>query len=91
MTHAMTGVQIVPLGDVNDPHDTSGMLEVIYPGGHKATMMAGLFFKLALREAAQIEVDLYPGDFRLLVRSSVQKRISDLQEHLEMKHQISEG
>lgn len=90
ITHALTGAQVSPLGTLNDPDDTSGFLEIIYPGGSRATVIGALFFKLALREAAQIEVDLHPADFGVLMQSSVQKRIAGLQEHLEMKHQIYE-
>lgn len=91
MTHALSGVRVLAIGELRDPDDTSGLLEVIYPGGHKATVIGAQFFRLAVREAAQIEVDLHAEDFSLLVRSSVQKRIVDLDEHLARKYGLDES
>lgn len=91
ITHALTGVRVSPLGTLNDPDDVSGLLEVVYPGGSTATVIGALFFKLALREAAKTEVDIHPGDFGLLVRSSVQKRIADLHEHFTGKYGLDES
>lgn len=91
VTHALTGVQILPLGDIADPGDDSGLLEVIFPGGHRIEVIAGMFFQLALKEAAEIEITTSPYDFNIPERqqTAVQIRLTELGDHLERKHALS--
>ncbi|MCI1009291.1 hypothetical protein HWE02_08455 [Pseudomonas oryzihabitans] len=92
VTHALTGVQILPLGDITDPGDDSGLLEVIFPGGHRIEVIAGMFFQLALKEAAEIEITTSPYDFNIPPshQSFVQVRLTELGRHLKRKHALSE-
>lgn len=91
VTHALTGVQILPLGDITDPGDDSGLLEVIFPGGHRIEVIGGMFFKLALKEAAEIEITTAPFDFNIPPKHQtfVQIRLTELGNHLDRKHGLS--
>lgn len=90
LTHVMTGVRISPTGNLTDEEDTSGILEVEYPGGHKIQVYAFAFFEIALKEAAEIEISSAPGEFGISERKQtpVQLRIADLGEHLRRKHSL---
>lgn len=92
LTHALTGVRVLPTGDLNDEADTVGILEVEFPGGHKIDVHAFAFFQIALKEAVEIEISTAPGDFGIpeAKLTPVQKRISDLSEHLRRKHSLGE-
>ncbi|EBP2222848.1 hypothetical protein RF19_25790, partial [Salmonella enterica] len=55
-----------------------------YSGGHRIEVCAALFFDIALREAAEIEINTDPDAYNISARkqTSVQRRIIDLREHL---------
>lgn len=92
LTHALTGVRILPTGDLNDEEDMVGILEVEFPGGHKIEVHASAFFQIALKEAAEIEINTSPDDFGIKdgKQTLVQKRISELRDHLCRKHCLDE-
>lgn len=91
VTHVLSGVQILPLGDVADSDDDSGLLEVVFPGGHRIEVIAAMFFRLALKEAAEIEITASPYDFNIPAshQSFVQVRLAELGNHLKRKHALS--
>lgn len=90
LTHCMTGVRVLPTGDLTDEHDDSGILEVIYPGGGKAEVIGQYFMKMALKEAAEIHVATTPNDFGIKGKSysDVQKQVEFLGKHLSGKHNL---
>ncbi len=90
VTHVLTGVRISPLGDLRDADDTEGLLELEFPGGAKIQVIGSLYFQLALKEAAEIEISTSPSDFgiRESQYSHVQTRIADLAQHLNRKHAL---
>lgn len=92
LTHVLTGVRVSPTGDLNDEADTIGILEVEFPWGHKINVHAFAFFQIALKEAAEIEISNSPSDFGIpeAKLTPVQKRISELSEHLRRKHSLDE-
>ncbi|HHK0379479.1 TPA: hypothetical protein ACQQJB_003653 [Pseudomonas aeruginosa] len=92
LTHVLTGVRISPVGDLQDADDTSGLLEVEFPGGNKVQVIGALYLQLALKEAAEIEISTSPSDFgiRESKYSAVQQRIADLAEHLNRKHALQD-
>lgn len=92
LTHVLTGVRISPTGDLNDRDDMVGILGVEFPGGHKIEVNASAFFQIALKEAAEIEISTAPDDFGIREgkQTLVQRRISDLRDHLRRKHSLDE-
>ncbi len=90
LTHVMTGVRVSPILSPRNGIVTSGILEVEYPGGHKIQVYAYAFFKIALKEAAEIEISSDPSEFGISERKQtpVQLRIFDLGEHLRHKHSL---
>lgn len=88
LTHVMTGVRVLPTGDLQDPDDVSGILEIVYPGGHSIQVPGGMFLDLAVAEGARLEVETTPEEFELHKRkwSLAQLRAADLKEHLVRKH-----
>ena len=92
LTHALTGVRISPTGDLHDGDDNVGILAVEFPGGHKIEVNASSFFQIALKEAAEIEINIAPGDFGIREgrQTPVQLRIAQLGEHLRGKHSLDE-
>lgn len=92
LTHVLTGVRISPTGDLNDHEDMVGILEVEFPSGHKIEVHASAFFQIALKEAAEIEISSFPDDFGIKDSklTLVQKRISELRDHLGRKHALDE-
>ncbi|WP_139385549.1 hypothetical protein, partial [Salmonella enterica] len=83
LTHVMTGVRVLPVDNLADDEDF-GLLEIQYSGGHRIEVCAALFFDIALREAAEIEINTDPDAYNISARkqTSVQRRIIDLREHL---------
>lgn len=92
VTHVLTGVRISPTGDLNDQEDMVGILEVEFPGGHKIEVNASAFFQIALKEAAEIEINTAPGDFGIREgkQTPVQLRIAHLSDHYRRKHSLDE-
>lgn len=90
LTHCMTGVRVLPTGDLTDEHDDSGILEVVYPGGGRAEIIGHYFLEIALKEAAEIEVATTPDDLGIKKRSytPVQALVQELKEHLFWKHNL---
>jgi len=80
------------LGDLQDADDTSGLLEVEFPGGNKVEVIGAMYMQLALKEAAEIEISTSPSDFgiRESKYSPVQQRIAALAEHLNRKHSLQD-
>lgn len=90
LTHVMTGVRIVPTGDLLDEGDESGVLKVIYPGGHSIEAVGKYLLEIAAKEAAEIEITTAPDDFGIKESkfTAVQARTQDLLEHLTRKHSL---
>ncbi|WP_288899592.1 hypothetical protein [uncultured Delftia sp.] len=90
LTHVMTGVRVLPTGDLADEDDDSGLLEVVYPGGHRIVANAHSFFAMAVAEGAQLEVATRPDDLGIKERNltPAQKRTAELLEHLQRKHTL---
>ncbi|EIU9113087.1 hypothetical protein L6706_004651 [Salmonella enterica] len=91
LTHVMTGVRVLPVDNLADDED-SGLLEIQYPGGHKIVVYAALFFDIALKEAAEIEVNLSSDENYIFGRkqTAVQRSITYLREHLERKYSLND-
>lgn len=90
LTHALTGVRIVPLGDLTDESDDSGILQLVYPGGHSIEVIGAAYLELMLCESAQIEVTISPEDLGIPARKFdfVQVRAAEMKEHLTRKHRL---
>ncbi|WP_157759995.1 hypothetical protein [Delftia acidovorans] len=90
LTHVMTGVRVLPTGDLADEDDDSGLLEVVYPGGHRIVANAHSFFAMAVAEGAQLEVATSPDDLGIKERNltPAQRRTAELLEHLQRKHTL---
>lgn len=86
LTHVMTGVRVLPAGDLTDPEDDSGILEVIYPGGHRVEVNGHALYQMALAEGVRWEIDSNVDDIPPRKRDVYQARIADLDEHLRRKH-----
>ena len=90
LTHVMTGVRVIPTGDLMDEADDSGILQVIYPGGHHIDVLGHQFFEMALKEGSEIELTTRPDEF--LIKESkqtmVQQRVQQLSAHLSGKHSL---
>lgn len=91
LTHALTGVRIVPLGDLTDEEDDEGLLQLVYPGGHSIEVVGSMYLDLALAEGAQLEVTTGPEDLGIpnRKRDFVQLRCAELGEHLRRKHSLT--
>lgn len=81
---------MLPTGDLADEDDDSGLLEVVYPGGHRIVANAHSFFAMAVAEGAQLEVATRPDDLGIKERNltPAQKRTAELLEHLQRKHTL---
>lgn len=90
LTHVMTGVRIVPTGDLLDASDDAGILKVVYPGGHSIEVIGKYLLDIAVKEAAEIEVTTAPDEFGIKESkySHVQERTQNLLEHLSRKHDL---
>ncbi len=88
LTHVMTGVRVVPLGELTDSDDDSGVVEVIYPGGHRVQASGHAFYQMALAEGVRWEIDSNVEDIPTRKRDVYQARIADLDEHLRRKHEL---
>ncbi|MDQ0045401.1 hypothetical protein [Variovorax boronicumulans] len=88
LTHVMTGVRVLPLGDLSDPEDDGGILEVIYPGGHRVEVNGYALYQMALAEGVRWEIDSNVDDIPRRKRDVYQARIADLDEHLRRKHSL---
>lgn len=88
LTHVMTGVRVLPTGDLADEDDDSGLLEVVYPGGHRIAANAHSFLAMAVAEGARIEVETSPEDLGVKERhqTPAQRRTAELLQHLQRKH-----
>ncbi|MDH0747417.1 hypothetical protein N5D61_13800 [Pseudomonas sp. GD03842] len=92
LTHVLTGVRVSPTGELHDMDDATGILAVEFPGGHRIEVEASAFFKIALKEAAEIEISTMPDDFGIRegAQTPVQLRIAHLDAHLRGKHSLDE-
>lgn len=90
LTHAFTGVRVSPTGELHSEDDTVGILAIEFPGGHKIEVHAFAFFQIALKEAAEIEINTTPENFGIREgkQTPVQLRIAQLGEHLRGKHDL---
>lgn len=90
LTHVMTGVRVLPTGDLADVDDDSGLLEVVYPGGHRIVANAHSFFAMAVAEGAEIQVASMPDELNIKERNQTpaQKHATFLSEHLRDKHKL---
>ena len=86
LTHVMSGVRILPVGDLTDEDDDSGILEVVYPGGHRLQVNGHALYQMALAEGVRWEIDSNVDDIPPRKRDIYQARIADLDEHLRRKH-----
>lgn len=90
LTHAMTGVQVLPVGELEQEEDDCPFLELVYPGGHRIEVHAHLFFEMAVAEGARIEVATSPGELGIKERNQEpeQRRTAEMLEHLQRKHRL---
>ena len=90
LTHVMTGVRVLPTGDLQDEEDDSGILEIVYPGGHRIEVVGQMFLEMAVAEGAQIEVATSPEELGIKERylTPAQKRGAQMMEHLQRKHSL---
>ena len=88
LTHVMTGIRVLPLGELTDEEDDNGVLEIIYPGGHRVEVNGHAFYHMALAEGVRWEVDSNVEDIPVRKRDVYQARIADLDEHLRRKHSL---
>ncbi|VTU28494.1 hypothetical protein [Variovorax sp. PBL-E5] len=86
LVHIMTGVRVLPVGDLTDDDDDSGVLEVVYAGGHRAEVNGHAFYQMAVAEGARWEVDSNVDDIPARKHDVYQQRIASLDEHLRQKH-----
>lgn len=88
LTHMYTGVRVLPTGELVDPDDDSGFLQLIFPGGHSIEVHGFTYLNGMAKEAAEIEVATMPDDLGIPARklSHVQMRAADLVRHLRGKH-----
>lgn len=88
ITHMYTGVRVHPTGELMDPDDDSGFLQLIFPGGHSIEVHGLTYLNGMVKEAAEIEVATTPDDLGIPARklSQVQLRAADLLRHLHSKH-----
>lgn len=90
LTHVMTGVRVLPSGDLTDADDDSGILEVVYPGGHKIEVSAYSFFAMAVAEGAEIQAATMPDEVGIKERhlTPAQRQTAFLSEHLRREHEL---
>lgn len=90
LTHVMTGIRVLPTGDLADKDDVSGLLEVVYPGGHRIVANAYSFFSMAVAEGAEIYAATMPDDVGIKERNQTptQKHAAFLAAHLRNEHQL---
>lgn len=90
LTHMLTGARVSPTGDLADNEDTAGIIEIEFSGGHKIHAHGFAYFQMALKEAAEIEICTSPSDFGIREGklTMVQRRVTDLGEHLRRKHSL---
>lgn len=88
LTHMLTGVRVLPLGDLTDEADHSGFLQVVFPGGHAIEVHGFAYLECMAKEAAEIEITTKPGEFNIPEKkqSLVQWRTTELIRHLRGKH-----
>lgn len=90
LTDVRTGMRVTPLGDLTDSEDDTDLLQLTYAGGHSVTVIAHLFLKLAIKDAAEIELACAPGEFGIKESkyTPAQARAQFLLEHLERTHRL---
>lgn len=88
LTHMYSGVRVLPTGDLTDPDDDSGILQLVFPGGHTVEVIGSAYFEMMAKESAEIEVATKPGDLGIPERkmTPVQSRTAELVSHLSRKH-----
>ena len=81
---------MLPTGDLQDEQDDSGILEIVYPGGHSIEVIGQMFLEMAVAEGAQIEVATSPEELGIKGRhlTPAQKRGAEMMEHLQLKHRL---
>ncbi|MDE1555345.1 MULTISPECIES: hypothetical protein [Comamonas] len=88
LTHMYSGVRVLPTGDLTDPDDDSGILQLVFPGGHTVDVIGAAYLEMMAKESAEIEVATKPDDLGIPERkmTHVQLRTADLLRHLSGKH-----
>lgn len=88
LTHMLSGVRVLPTGDLTDPNDDSGILQLVFPGGHTVDVVGAAYLELMAKESAEIEVATKPGELGIPDRkmSPVQSRTDFLVRYLSGKY-----
>ena len=90
LIHLALGHQVLPLGDLTDEHDDSGLLEIVYPGGLRNEVIGHMYYMRAIKEAVEFEVVTAPSELGIKESkwTPTQARFNDLREHLDRKHSL---
>lgn len=90
LTHMYSGVRVLPTGDLTDPDDDSGILQLVFPGGHTVEVIGSMYLEMMAKESAEIEITTKPDDFGISERkmTPVQLRTANLLRHLRGKHEL---
>lgn len=92
LTHMYSGVRVLPTGDLTDPEDDSGILQLVFPGGHTVEVIGSAYLEMMAKESAEVEVATKPHDFGIPERkmTPLQLRTADLIRHLRGKHGLDQ-
>lgn len=92
LTHMYSGVRVLPTGDLTDPDDNSGILQLVFSGGHTVEVIGSAYLEMMAKESAEIEVATQPNAFGISERkmTPVQLRTADLLRHLRGKHELDQ-
>lgn len=88
LTHMYSGVRVLPTGDLTDPNDDSGFLQLVFPSGHSIEVHGFAYLEGMAKESAEIEVAAKPEEFGISERkmTPVQSRTTFLVQHLSGKY-----
>lgn len=92
LTHIYSGVRVLPAGDLTDPDDDSGILQLVFPSGHTVEVIGSAYLEMMAKESAEIEVATKPDDLGIPERkmTPVQLRTADLVRHLRGKYGLDQ-
>lgn len=92
LTHMYSGVRVLPTGDLTDPDDDTGILQLVFPGGHTVEVIGSAYLEMMAKESAELEVATKPDDLGIPERkmTPVQLRTADLVRHLRGKHGLDQ-
>ncbi len=90
LTHMYSGVRVLPTGDLTDPEDDSGILQLVFPGGHTIEVLGSVYLEGMVKESAEIEIATKPDDCGISERkmTPAQLRAADVVRHLRGKHRL---